>query len=268
MFLVIISFTPAVMHLRMRTFRQLGAIGLLKKEHHWVALLNGTQSSFAANSLLRIAKVYEMLNQLEEALTTLQAITTFPCVANPGRGGIMLHRAMGRILMRLGRFPEALEALQTALQLTKLQPAHAILIQADLNAIAVVHEKMGNLSDAIATRQEAWQVLDDIGHTQVVTAAVCLTRMASTYEIMDQQDAALEKLEGALAIYIINEGEFPRSTMVARLHNRIGNLQTAMGKSGAEHFRQAIEVYRRGGMSDEHTALASLLRKVGADDNV
>jgi tetratricopeptide (TPR) repeat protein len=253
----------------MRAFHQLGAIELLKKEYHWVALLNGSQSSFAANALLRIAKVYEMLNQFEEALATLQTIqTTFPRVANLGRGGIMLHRSMGRILMRLGRFPEALEALQAALQLTKLEPAHAVLIQADLNAIAIVLEKMGKLSDAIVKRQEAWQVLDDIGHTQAVTAAVCLTRMASTYEVMDQRDAALEKLEDALAIHIVNEGEFPRSTAVARLHNRIGNLQLVMGKSGVEHFRQAIEVYRRGGMSDEQTALASLLRKVGADDNV
>lgn len=260
---------PLRMKLRMRSFRKLGAVGLLKEEHRWVTLLNGQQSSFAANSLVRIAKIHELLNQPDEALATYQAIeSTFPRVANHGRGGIMLRRGMGRILMRLERFPEALETFEAALQLTKLQPAHAIFIQADLNAIAVVYEKMGNFPDALTKRHEAWQELDAIGCTQVVTAAVCLTRMASTYESMQQGDLALEKLEGALAIYILNEGEFPRSTTVARLHNRIGNLQVTMGQSGAEHFRQAIEVYRRGGMSDEHTALASLLRKIGAEDNV
>jgi tetratricopeptide (TPR) repeat protein len=253
----------------MRSFRKLGAIGLLKEEHRWVALLNGQQSSFAANSLVRIAKVHELLNQSDDALATYQTIeSSFPHFANRGRGGIMLRRAMGRIFMGLERFPEALDTFETALQLTKLQPTHAIFIQADLNAIAVVHEKMGNLSDALAKRQEAWKELDDIGCTQVVTAAVCLTRMASTYESMQQRELALEKLEMALAIYILNEGEFPRSATVARLHNRIGNLLVTMGRSGTEHFRQAIEVYRRGGMSDEHTALASLLRKIGAEDNV
>ena len=39
-------------------------------------------------------------------------------------------------------------------------------------------------------------------------------RMASTFEVMDQRDAALEKLQGALAIYIANEGEFPRFVVI------------------------------------------------------
>ena len=269
LFLIMIALIPLVTRLRMQAFHHYGAIGLLKQEYRWVALFNGAQSSFAANSLVRIAKIHEMLNHHENALLTYQTIeTTFPSFANRGRGGVMLHRAIGQSLMRLGRLPEALESHRVALQLTKAHHAHAILIQADLNAIAGIFELMGNLPAALAKRLEAWCVLEEIGHTQSAAAAICLTRMAHTYELMGDLDVALKKLETALRIFIAIEGEFPRSTTVARLYTRIGNLQVAMGNPAVEIFRHAIEVYRRSGMSDEHSALANLLRRSEAIEHV
>lgn len=86
------------------------------------------------------------------------------------------------VLVRLGRFPEALEGVEIALAITKLQPTGAIYIQTDFHAMTVVHDTMGNLQEALVKRQEAWQVLDESEHTEVVAAAKCLMIMVSTYK--------------------------------------------------------------------------------------
>lgn len=140
-------------------------------------------------------------------------------------------------------------------------------IHSDTHAVA--HENIGSFDEALRKREEAWQALEDRGLTQMQDAAQCLMKMASTHEALGQLDLALEKMNGALAICLLNEGEFPRSSSVARLYTRVGHLKQSTGMSGSESFRLAIEKYLRGGMSDENLLLTSLVQQQQkVDENV
>lgn len=210
-----------------------------------------------------------MLNEPEQALEVYQSVLSdYDVLCRLPPSGAIVHRTIGLLQYRTGQFPEALESLGAALEAQQVQSGHVLRLHDDFHAIAAVHEKMGNLDAALEKRQGAWQVLADQGYTQLWDAGLCLTKMAATYEAMGHLDLAMEKLEGALEILLLNEGEFPRTSTVARLYSRIGTLEEKMGSSGNDHFSLAVEVYRRGGMSDEHPILLALLPKQKGSDDI
>lgn len=250
-------------------FRRLGPIKYLRRQHAIIASLCGKQSCSAANSLVCIGLVYELLNEPENALQTFELVgTTFPVVSSSIRGNSLLQRAIGRVLTKLGRFAEALERLESSVHLAQLEPKSPTRLASDLHAIAAVHHKMGHPEKAIKWRQDAWGVVEKRGHGHVLEAVRCLLKVAATYEAMGDLTRALEAMEHALSIYLRNDGEFSSRAAVARLHIKIGALQVKMGQSGDDAFGEAIIVYRRGGMSDANPTMVDLLRKTEQPDQI
>eukprot|EP00549_Striatella_unipunctata_P025883 CAMPEP_0118721506 /NCGR_PEP_ID=MMETSP0800-20121206/30771_1 /TAXON_ID=210618 ORGANISM="Striatella unipunctata, Strain CCMP2910" /NCGR_SAMPLE_ID=MMETSP0800 /ASSEMBLY_ACC=CAM_ASM_000638 /LENGTH=223 /DNA_ID=CAMNT_0006629399 /DNA_START=505 /DNA_END=1176 /DNA_ORIENTATION=+ len=216
---------------------------------------------------MNLARCYEAMNKPEEALRLYKSIEIdFSTLCRKPPGGVKFYRSMGAVLFRLGRLEDAIEAFEKAVSVQRMQRKTAIKAQTLTSTIASIYERMGNMEKSLEKRQEAWKILleaDQGNCSNSMSAGGCLVRLAATHKAMGNQQLSLETLQKALGIYLLNEGEFPSSNTVARLYCRIGDLQVEMGRieQGKESYNLAIDVYRRGGMSDDHATLFSLIGK-------
>lgn len=246
---------------RILQFRQLGPIGYLRHQHCTIATLLGEQSCAAVNSLVCIGLVHELLNEPTEALEAFLLIDeTLSVVSSNHRGRSLLQRAVGRVFVKLGQLTKALDMLAISVELARLEQKTPARLCNDLHTIAAVHLEMNNPEKAVEWRLAAWDVTKERGHEHDLEGARCLVKVAATYEAIGDKARAFKISEQAMSIYLRSEGGLSSSAAVARLYNQIGNLKVRMGLSGAGgSFRQAINIYRRRGVSDEDPILIALL---------
>lgn len=147
----------------------------------------------------------------------------------------------------------------------KLEKALFVLrLQEILHCIGQTHERLGNLDEALKVFQEAHAALVQRGHDRSIESAKSLTLMARVLASKDELDPSLETYQQALEIYVYNVGEFPRRKSVGDLYKAIGDLRAKKGEGSlaAENYGLAVEVFRRGGKSDEDKEMQGMLRKI------
>ena len=144
-----------------------------------------------------------------------------------------------------------------------------------------IKQRMSYMQLALDRRLQALELLHGRGQTQTMDTGKCYMLIGSTYVMMasgcqndtgnhlvqydtNKLDKALENYEKALEIFILNVGEYPSVGVIARLYEKMGSVYDKKHDThkAIEFYRLAIEVHHRGGKSDEHREVASLMRKV------
>jgi len=254
---------PLSLYFQKRQFRRLGPVKYLRSQLWRSKILCGEESPQVALILYRIGLVHEILNEPEDAFEAYRSIVSTIPDASKHPGGALVHHAAGRMALALRRYDEALEYFETALLLRELNPRNTLRVTKELYAIASTYERIGNLKLALEKRTQALERLHERGLSQSMDAARCLTLIGTTFQSMEKLDEALEKLNEALAIYILNVGDYPSVGAIACLYEKIGEVHANRGdvSTAIENFHLAIEVHRRGGKSDENREVSSLLQK-------
>ena len=189
---------------RIQRFNRLGPIKYLLHQHSIIVTVCGKDSCPAANSLICIGLIHELLHEPERALESFQSIhNSFSSPSSKGRGRSLLQRAIGRALVKLDRFPEALEVLKTSVGVSQLERKSCIRFSLDLHTIADIYNKMGDLQKAVEWRQHAWNVTKEEGNEHSLDGARCLVKLATTYEISGDTHQALKHAEQAMSMYLL-----------------------------------------------------------------
>ena len=209
---------------------------------------------------------YESQNEPTRALQCYQEIIAFPVCRRGHPGAAPYHNKIGKLLYSLGRYEEALEAFETSLTLQQqLEKAMFVLRYQDaLHNIGQTHERLGHWDKALKVFSEAQAAVVQRGHDKSIENAKSLTLMARVLASMDKVEEALEKYQEALDIYIFNVGEFPRRKSIADLYTSMGDLQVRQGQetSAVKSYELAVEIFRRGGKSDQDQDLQSIQQKI------
>lgn len=242
-----------------------GPLVTLQNHVRFCQSVYGPHSRFVAMALFRLGMYYESQNEPEKALASYQQITDFP-ICQSYHGAAPYYSKIGKILYTLARYEEALEAFETSLTLRrKLEKALFVLrLQEILHCIGQTQERLGNLDEALKVFQEAHTALVQRGHDRSIECAKSLALMARVLASMDKLDESLETYQQALDIYVYNVGEFPRRKSVGDLYKAIGDLRAKKGEDAvaAENYVLAVEIFRRGGKSDEDKEMQGILRKI------
>ena len=246
-------------------YRFHGPLVTLQSQVRVSTFLYGAHSRFVAMAWFRLGLYYESQNEPDQALACYKEITDFP-VCQHHDGAAPYYSKIGKLLYTLGRYEEALEAFETSLTLRRqLEKALFVLrLQEMLHCIGQTQERLGNLDEAFKVFQEAHTALVQRGHDRCIECAKSLALMARVLASMGKVDESLKKYQEALDIYVYNVGEFPRRKSIAELYKSMGDLRVQKGEDAlaAENYGMAVEVFRRGGRSDEDKEMQSIIRKM------
>ena len=191
-------------------------------------------------------------------MACFREVSDFPICRRDACGALFQAR-VGKTLYAMGRYTEALEAFETAMTLrNKLEKANFVLrLQNDLHWIGQTNEKLGNY-------QQALKALQERGHKQGLHTAKSLARIGSVCECVGRLEEAHDYLGQALELYLLNVGDFPRSKSVAEVYTALGNVAEQRGDSvtAVENYRLGVEVYQRGGRSEQDKLVQNLIRKI------
>jgi len=160
-------------------------------------------------------------------------------------------RALGQTLIAAGRFDDALEPLQQALDVEKMQPQQAnARIILTLQRLAEAHENAGDLEAAIARYHEALVYMDRT--VQPVAYADALRILGALYNEAEDYPQALKALQEALEI----EGDH-----VPRSDERISATLQAI----AETYRASGDLEKAAEYYQKVTVYANLARRASDD---
>lgn len=253
---------PIMFGVQLRRFRRLGPVDFVKKQIEFNKCLYGSDGPHYPG-LRILGLVHEQRHEPEEALEAFMTITktSYQCSTHPN-GAYYFHK-VGTLLFVLGRYDEALIAFQDALRLRRLRRLVSRVVM-ELNCIAAVYTELGDTKEALEKHNEALKELEDGGMTECLDVAKVLVRIGSVQDSMGNLEESLDSLNKALDIYLRNVGEFPRSNAVAQLYEKIASvlLKLANEALAMENLQMAIEVYRRGGKSDEDQNVARLVQRI------
>ncbi len=212
-----------------------------------------------------IAEAYRSQGQFTEAEVSFrEALRHFAAGSVPAASA---WRTLGRTIHEAGRPADAVEPLQRALDIEKVQPqqANARLVQT-LQFLAAAQEDAGNLDAAITRHHEALVYMDR--RLQPAAYAETLRTLGRLYGTHRQHAQALKALNEALEI----EGQnVPRSDerisgtlqAIADTYRASGDLEKA-----AEYYQKATVYvhYARRASDDLRETLSELERRRGMLD--
>lgn len=208
---------------------------------------------------------YRCRNQEEKAVQSWQ--TALEHVAEDRRSDLepLVRFKFGSYLATLGRPKEALDQFQEELRLLQLSNpsvAKPLKICKTMVRIGLVLQSLERSTEACQSLKEATQALIGTSYEKTLEATKAWEKLAEVQFHENAREDALASLQKALDICIADEGEFPRRRKTATLYETLGDYSSA--NNGVPHWEKAVEIYRRGGSSNEE-AIAFLLNKI--DDN-
>ena len=251
--------------LRYFYFRRHGVIKYWEKSYSIYAFIHGKESRMPLALLCSIGAYHaDYTGDLDKALNAFQKVTCTP-ICSTHRGGVRVYLAEGRVLYRLGRYPDALESFQAALAVGNLSRSlPATRAQKVWHSIAQTHEKLNQKEQAIDAYHQAMQVLSEQKMEKHLEYARSLILLAKLFKANEEYDKALDSYQKALDICLLNDGEFPSRIHTAELCETIGDLQVAMQQSDSaiESFERSAEIRRRSGKPEDDPTVQNLAKKI------
>jgi len=241
-----------------------GPVALVQKEVKTFTFVFGSNSPIVGLFLWKLGTVHDILGEKEEAAECYRKITTTINGCQTSPRGSPYFVCLGRALFHLGHFEEALNAFEVAWKLKK-KGKYSPIITRDLSLMVATLKHLHSNEESISKINDAVADLERKGCTQSLEHAKCWKLMGGVYISLGNASEAITYLEMALEIHLINEGEYPWSTAVAKIYEQIGDVylgESNNNELALTNYHKAMEVYRRSGKSDEHPHIASLLQKV------
>ena len=280
-----------------RYFYKYGVVKYIERVKH-----NVEWCGFKGNIFdLRLGYYHELRSEYSEAISCYHRfLEEYPFIRNEP-GGIVVLKALGRVYYSLGRYEKAFEYHTKAVQLRRLKdvPSRPSQCQQDYHILGQTLRALGKYSEALGSYQEAVNLLKQRGYDQTIDIAKSYVKIGEVYQLMiggernNNIDNAIQAYHQALEIYLLNVGEFPRTSSIAKIYAQLGDLylgrkkkkiRTASSSKNAQahreqnpanqdnneddttmienHWNAAIEVYRRGGKTDEDREIIQLQSKI------
>lgn len=285
-------------HYTQAKFERLGPVGYHQQSVRWADKWFGVDSAAATHMQLMLARTHQVLGQTEQALIVLEGMPVKNPRIKTQVGGSFYYFHTGLLQYSAGRYQDALHSFGATARLRRheypdddnpTQPLphvsnrcsicnrrrkppviHWHKVASALQWVGKCHEKLGNYDEAMATHQQVIDELQAHGFGDRIELAKAFLRLANVYHcccVMGDNDAQQQQqqaLDEALRIYLLNEGDYPRSEDVAKIYVQLATLyrgRLEMTKA-LEYYHEAILVYRRSGRSDEDSVVANLLQAV------
>ena len=197
-------------------------------------------------------------------------------------GGICVYKRLGNSYYALGRYEQALENYQRAIQIRRLKSnpttgsggtkskivSRPSQYQHDYHCLGQTYKALKKYDDALESYQKAIDLLQE-RYSQTLDIAKTYLRIGGVYEDMGGSlnvKKAVTAYEHALEIYLMNAGEkYPKSIQVAKLYDQLGNLYSTRINN------QQTDIQSQGNqMSTTNAASSSISQKKkgdGGDDD-
>ena len=145
--------------------------------------------------------------------------------------------------------------------------------QNDYHLLGATYKALGKHAEALESYQKAVETVQTFGYGETIDVAKSLIKVGEMHETLEDVEEANKVYRQALEIHLRNEGEFPWTVAVARLHEKLGDLYchhpdviTTAEEDGTEsatgHWNAALEVYRRNGKTDDDKEIMLLQAKL------
>ncbi|WP_345463489.1 tetratricopeptide repeat protein [Deinococcus carri] len=231
--------------------RDLGAALLdqgrfLEAESHLKQALEQTRGEVRGDTLNSLAGLYHATGRYEDSLNSLQAARIVFQQIGDVVGEVKVLGNLGTLLISLGRYPEALEHLTAAYNLS-IGPARSLLAEhrsqgSILLSLGNLHFDMRDPREAQRYFQDALDFAQRVGDQ--VIAANAVLNLAEVQQQLGEQQVARASYEQALAL--AQEGQYRQVEASALVG--LGRLMLA-----GEQWAEAEGTFRRAGEMAQET---------------
>jgi len=228
---------PATLTFKAKALEQLGHYGLALGFLEAALVKRERNAAPEAATRARIARIQRVMGRFEEALEHLQRALEIDQALGDRRGEAGTLANLGITYQAMGRFEEALEHLQRALEINRALGDR----QGEAGTLAnlgITYQAMGRFEEALEHLQRALEINQELGDRQ--GGASALANLGITYQAMGRFEEALDHLQRALEI---DQALGDRRGEASALGS-LGTIYQAMGRfeEALDHLQRALEI--------------------------